>query len=589
MKQRLLWQLFPSYLLIVLGSLALVGAYAAHTFRGFHRDVLATDLAARANLLAHRLGTLDAEDDGAAVQDLCREYGRLTAARFTVVLPSGRVVGDSMDDPAHMEPHHTRPEVRDALSGNAGLAARYSPTLGVDMLYVAVPILRDGETIGAARVALPQVAIRAHMAALRRRLLIAALIAAALAALLALAVSRRVAAPVAAMAETARRFAEGHLETRVRPEGPREIVRLAESLNRMAADLQARMNAVIEQRNEKEAVLASMAEGVIAVDTDERIRACNRAAAQWLGIEVDAAAGRPLAGTLRHSTLQDLLGRTLRLALPGECDLVLRAPRERAIQAHGTPLKDEHGRVTGALLVLTDVTRLQRLESLRRDFVANVSHELKTPITSIRAACETLLDDDTPAADGTRRFLEIIERQARRLEAIVEDLLSLSRIEHHTERDRMVRATGRLREPLDAALAACRVRAEARGVRLILDGPEDLEGPINAALLEQAVINLVDNAVTFSPEGGSVRIRAHRDGPRLSIRVSDDGPGIAPEHHARIFERFYCVDPGRSRTLGGTGLGLAIVKHIALAHSGAVRVESEPGRGSTFILELPGE
>lgn len=587
MRRRLVWTLFPTHLGLALVSLLAFGVFAGLAFRAAHLEQLRDDLEARAGMLAHRLAEGPAMPDSAAIQRLCQGLGEPAGVRLTVVLPSGRVAGDSMDEPEAMELHGERPEIRAALAGETGSAVRLSATLGQRMLYVAAPVRHDGAVAGAVRAAVPLAWIEAHLAAHWRRLLTGSLAAAGMAALLALAVARHVAAPVRRLDRFADRFARGELEARIDPEGPEEIARLGGALNRMAQELEARMSAVVAQRNETEAVLASMGEGVLVVGEDERIRDCNRAAGVLLALDPATARGRPIGEAVRNSALQALVARTLEEARPGECDLVFRTPQERFIQARGMPLKNADGRVAGTVVVLNDVTRLKRLESLRRDFVGNVSHELKTPITSLRAASETLLDEAPPDPADARRFLDIIHRHALRLEAIVEDLLQLSRIEHDTERSGVPMERVPLRRPLEAVATACRTRAERRRVQIDLRIDGEPEGTVNEALIEQAVTNLVDNAIKFSPPGRAVRITASREATALRIAVEDEGPGIAPEHHARIFERFYCVDPGRSRRQGGTGLGLAIVKHIALAHGGSIRVESEPGRGSRFVLEIP--
>ncbi|HET6881209.1 MAG TPA: ATP-binding protein, partial [Pirellulales bacterium] len=257
------------------------------------------------------------------------------------------------------------------------------------------------------------------------------------------------------------------------------------------------------------------------------------------------------------------------------------------VQANGTALRDPYGRPIGAVIVLNDVSRLRQLENLRRDFAANVSHELRTPITSIKGFVETLLDGAMANPPDAERFLNIIGRQADRLNTIIEDLLSLSRIEKETESGGIVLSVGSLAKVLQAAVNDCSARAAERDVQVVLDCPSDISARMKADLLEQAVINLLDNAIKYSEPGKQVWVRGYREEHLATIAVEDQGSGIAEEHHTRLFERFYRVDKARSRKLGGTGLGLAIVKHIALAHRGQVAVESQVGKGSTFFIRLP--
>jgi two-component system phosphate regulon sensor histidine kinase PhoR len=250
-------------------------------------------------------------------------------------------------------------------------------------------------------------------------------------------------------------------------------------------------------------------------------------------------------------------------------------------------LRAASGERTGAVLVLNDATRLRKLEDIRRDFVANVSHELKTPITSIRGFVETLLDGAMDNREDTERFLQIIDRQAMRLHAIVEDLLSLSRIEKESERDEIELTVQPLQPLLQNAVVSCEVRAGERKVKIDLACEDSLRVVANGRHLEQAVINLIDNAVKYSPDGSLVQVNGSRRDRQVVIAVVDRGCGIEARHLPRVFERFYRVDKARSREVGGTGLGLAIVKHIALAHNGSVHVESSLGKGSTFEIRLP--
>jgi two-component system phosphate regulon sensor histidine kinase PhoR len=351
--------------------------------------------------------------------------------------------------------------------------------------------------------------------------------------------------------------------------------------------LHARLEAVLRENHEQQAVLASMVEGVLAVDTDKRVISLNQAAARLLGTKAAQVEGRLLQEGVRHAELQRFVVAALSSERPIEGCMMLHPLSDRLVQATGTPLRDKHGRALGAVIVLNDISRLRQLENLRRDFAANVSHELKTPITSIKGFVETLLDGGLHNPQDAERFLRIVLRQADRLNTIIDDLLMLARIEKESETGDIALAPGRLLEVLQAALHEYEGKAAERQISLKLQCEESLLANINPALLQQAVMNLLDNAIKYSEPGADVELSAVPQDGRVLIRVRDQGCGIAPEHHARLFERFYRVDKARSRKLGGTGLGLAIVKHIVLAHAGEVAVESAPGRGSTFTISLP--
>jgi two-component system, OmpR family, phosphate regulon sensor histidine kinase PhoR len=331
-----------------------------------------------------------------------------------------------------------------------------------------------------------------------------------------------------------------------------------------------------------------MEEGVLAVDNAGMVLDLNDAAARMLGIAADSCRGRLVQEVVRKQELLQFLDNVLASGSPLDGELQLLGETDRWFHAHGTSLHDADGRKIGALVVLHDITRLRHLENVRRDFVANVSHELKTPITSIKGFVETLLEESLDDKEDALRFLNIILRQANRLDSIIEDLLALSRIERGAEAQTIHLENGPLNEVLRSAVEMCQKKADDKQVQLEVLCPAELAARMNAGLLEHAIVNLVDNAIKYSASGTSVQIEAEQDRAGVVIRVKDRGCGIAPQHLPRLFERFYRVDKARSRELGGTGLGLAIVKHIVAAHCGTVGVESTVGSGSTFSIRLPG-
>lgn len=373
----------------------------------------------------------------------------------------------------------------------------------------------------------------------------------------------------------------------------RALRALRRSGHDLARQLRQQLHAERGRRNELEALLGSMAEGVIAVDPQEKLISLNPAASRLLRIDRGGALGRPLQEAVRNTAIQSLLAETMATGDPHQREFEITLPggsldQPQTIEAQTALLHDGDDRRIGALVVLHDVTQLRRLESVRRDFVANVSHEVKTPVAAIKAAVETLLDVHDHAMDpaDTERFLRMVARQADRLGAIVEDLLSLARIEQ-TQGDIHAELQPQDVAPVLAAAAeTCAAKAQAGGITLDVDRPASLRALMASNLMEQAVVNLIDNAVKYSPPQTHVRVTAERTGSEVVIAVTDQGRGIEPEHLPRVFGRFYRTDRARSRSLGGTGLGLAIVKHIAEAHGGRVGVQSEVGVGSTFRLYL---
>jgi two-component system phosphate regulon sensor histidine kinase PhoR len=502
-----------------------------------------------------------------------------------VILPSGQVLGDSEENPARMENHGDRPEVQSALQGRLGTSGRYSFTLGHDRMYVAIPLKEQGRIVGVVRASLPMTAISQALRALYWKMALGGLVIVLLLAALSLFISQRISRPLEDLKRGALRFAGGDLSRRLPVPAADELGSLAEAFNHMAEQLEDRINALIRQGQLQEAVLSSMVEGVLAVDADQRLITLNRAAAQLLGADYVTSQDRSIQEVVRDPQLQSFITRIIFAREPVEGEVALQQG-EQVIQAHGTFLKDTRGTDIGFLIVLHDVTHLRRLEMTRRDFVANVSHELKTPITSIKGFVETLLGGALREPENAENFLRIIARQTDRINEIIDDLLSLSRIERDAEQGRVFLTTGRLKGVMESALQVCAAKAAAKDIAISLDCPEELRARINAPLLEQALVNLIDNAVKYSPPGRAVRVEGERQGAEVVVRVRDQGLGIETNQISRIFERFYRVDAGRSRKVGGTGLGLAIVKHIAQALGGRVTVDSTPGQGSVFALHL---
>ncbi len=565
-----------------------VGWHLTGAIENFFLGQTAVDLEARARLVTPQIVTaLEAKDfDG--LDRLCKELGSAADARFTVVLPSGSVVGDSVEDPARMENHASRVEVAAGLAGRVSHSTRYSRTLQQDMMYVAVPVVAsEARIVGTVRAARALTAIDGALKALYHQVPIGGLVALVLAVLVSFWVSRRISRPLEAMRHGAVDFAQGRFDRKLAVAGSMEVCALARAMNLMAEQLDDRIRTIMEQRNEQQAVLASMVEGVLALDMEERVLHFNQAAAQFLGVDPEKLQGQRIAEVARKADLQRFIGRTLEGPGPIEGEIVLQDEAARYLQAHGTVLRDAEQQEIGVLIVLHDVTRLRRLENIRRDFVANVSHELKTPITAIKASVETLLDGAAVSPADSQKFLKIVAKQADRLNAIIDDLLALSRIEQNDDVSGMVLEVQFLEPALRSALQSCEVAAADKGIDLQLACDAELQARINTPLLEQAVINLVGNAIKYGERQSRVQVEAEVEDDMLKIRVRDRGCGISKEHLPRLFERFYRVDKARSRHQGGTGLGLAIVKHIIQAHGGSVTVSSEPGAGSVFTLLLP--
>lgn len=587
-RRRLLWQIYPYFIFLMLMALGAVAWYATVSVAHFYDDQMRNTLATRARLVAREILPCIRSRDSESVDRAAKMLGVVAETRVTVVDAAGTVLGDSETDPGGMENHSDRPEIAAAIEGRAGSSIRVSPTLGIRMMYVAVP-LQDGlSQTYAVRVALPMGQLDRTIGDLQNNILLVAAVTAVLGALIAFVISRGIARPLQEMRVGIERLASGDLSHRLRIPRSFEIGTLADGINRMAAQLEDRIQVVVEQRNEQDAVFGSMTEGVFAVDVDERIMRMNDAAGGILNVRPGEAIGKTIQEAVRHPELQDLISQSLESDSPVEGEISVSGGAEALVlQVHGAALRDARSARLGAVLVMNDVTRIRRLERFRKDFVANVSHELRTPITSIKGFVETLQDGALNDAIEARNFLDIIARQADRLDAIINDLLLLSSLEQQTGMSGVSFQTASLTEMLNEAVELCGYKAGRKNVRILLTVPAGLRGNVNVNLLEQAVVNLLDNAVKYSPGGSTIEVEASASPEEILISVRDHGCGIPAEHLPRIFERFYVVDKARSRDMGGTGLGLAIVKHIAQAHLGTVTVESVVGEGSTFALHLP--
>ncbi len=584
-RRPLFWHLFLSLVLLALAGQTVLALYLVSLQRTFALEEQRRHLEVVATMAAEQLAPLVAAAPGPELRASCLDFDRKTGARVTVVNPDGAVRADSRRDWHDMDSHIGRPEIQEALAGRPGFARRFSHSTGMRMLYVAHPLAADGAVQSVVRVAVPERSVLMLVQPMRQRALVANLLVLALVALVSLALSRHLSRPLEDLRQAAARLAVGERPRSWPEPATRETAALTEAMRDMADRLQEKLTTIELLLEEQRAIFDSMADGVLVVDPEERVLDLNRAAAALLGLEVDGARGRPLLEVARSARLNELVRASLGSAAPVVGDLTLYGAQERFLQVRGTTLRVGE-RASGALLVLTDVTRLRELESMRRDFVANASHELKTPVTAIKGFAETLAEGDLDP-EQARRFTKTIARQADQLGALVEDLLELTRLEHAREKGSLDRQEIDLAGVVWSAVELCADEARQKDIKLVVRCPEGLLVQVDPMLWQRALVNLIDNAIKYSGGHTEVVIGTERDEKETRVSVRDQGCGIPAEHLARIFERFYRVDKSRSRKLGGTGLGLSIVKHVAQSHGGDVTVASTPGQGSTFTLHLP--
>jgi two-component system phosphate regulon sensor histidine kinase PhoR len=573
-------RIFLSACLLIVGTLVVLDFYLTQYMARHQVENVEQRLAAQAHLLVGEVAQVPL----AGLEAWAREAGLRARTRVTVIDPQGLVLADSQHDPESMENHANRPEIQGALRSGQGAATRHSTTLDIDFCYLAITFSHGGQQRHVLRLAVPLEDIDAATAAIRWRVLGASLGAALVALVIAYFFSRSFTRRISRL----RAFAEGLLDARVSGSLPAdandELGSLARSLDRMAAQLRELVDRLSLESARREAILASMVEGVLAVDGELRVIFCNDSFARAVGVTPPVAERLPLLELVRDPELLDVMTRVLVFGEPAKLRMELSAVVGRVFEVQVAPLAARSHR--GAIAILHDITGIERLERVRKDFVANVSHELRTPLTAIRGYAETLLEGALEDKENNRRFLEIIRAHSIRLNNIASDLLTLSELEAGTVLGEPERIS--VRAALEAALHTVEAEARVRDVTVVSDHIEAASVMGDKVRLEQALINLLDNAIKFNRPAGEVHVTAGwTNGARVRITISDTGIGIPSEDLPRIFERFYRVDKARSREMGGTGLGLSIVKHVVERMGGSIHAESQLGKGSTFTIELP--
>lgn len=535
--------------------------------------------------VSHFLTAYPAIMEPSALQKFAHHFGAEPEFRVTIIANDGRILAESNAEPSTLENHADRPEVVAALAGEEKAVVRFSDTLGKRLVYYAIPF----RTM-VIRLALPVDYIDTAANRMTLVLVISAFIILLLALGVSFLVSSKIVSPLQTLENAARSYSTGILDVSfVHDRIPLELAELSLTFSSMAQALQEKMRALDGQNRETGAILSAMNDALIVLDHENKVLRINRAAEDLFNISAEDAKGMPLLQAVRNTSIADF---ALKDANHGEEQTIEFRPgltvgiRDLLVRSSSI----ENG--SGKLLVFNDITRLKRLERIRKDFVANVSHELKTPVTSIKGFIETLKDGAIDDPEAARRFLDIMDQQSSRLGAIIDDLLTISRLEQNGDVS-ISKEDTLLQELLSSVENLCTEEARKKKTVLEFACPPGLTAHINPGLLEQALANLVFNAIKYSPEKAKVSValnlenRPENGEKGLVCVVTDNGPGIAEKHRSRIFERFYRVDNGRSREQGGTGLGLSIVRHIALAHGGTVSLKSAEGSGSAFTIRVP--
>lgn len=512
------------------------------------------------------------------------DFRAATGARLTIISPTGTVLADTAEDPTKMGNHLNRPEVQEALQDGVGQSTRFSTTTKINTKYLALLALVQGET-GFVRVAFPLQVVAALKQEMTHRILWVTLWGALLTGGVVYLLLRNITQPLREITATSKVVASGDFSHRIKVKGAQEIEELADSFNYMASDLGKLLGKLTQERQRIEAILVSMVDGVLVADRSASITLINPAAEEIFQVKADQTLGKHILEVIRNYDLAAAFSQALSEDLAQKQELRLFSPNEMIVSVVITPVHNSQQQVEGAVAVIHDITALRNLEQMRTEFVSNVSHELKTPLTSIRGFTETLLDEELDTKTS-RHFLEIIKTEAHRLSRLIQDLLDLSKLE--SPRGKLNLGEIHLPSVAQGILDLLHHQISDKGISVTLDFTSPFPKiEADGDMMAQVFLNLLENAVKYTPSGGKITISGHADINQASLAITDTGAGIPQHDLPRVFERFYRVDKARSRQLGGTGLGLAIVKHIIERHHGTISVYSRLGQGTTFHITLP--
>lgn len=573
-----------SYVIVVVVAMAILGSALSYSIeRHFDteiRDGLHSHASLLKDLIESRLVLSPTIDD---LDDTCRQFAVEMDARITVRDAHGRIVGSGDSRRAVLDADNQEP----MRSITEGFACRvcHGPTGDHDEVKVSVPLAREGRIVGRIEMAASGYEVQRTVGKVKHIVLVVLVLTTMITIFIGTRLAAGIGGPISHMNRMALKMAGGDLSQRVAVESRDEIGQLAQSLNVMADRLHDNLNQLAQEKSKLEMILTTMADPIIVTDRDGRVTLFNPASERLFGITQDRMIGHKLSdyrdlrdvdSIVRHALSE---GKTVRR----ELDVTMPAALE--VNAYASPVNDQDGNTTGVVVVLRDVTEYRRLVEMRKEFVANASHELRTPVASVRAIVGALQSGALDDPDAAERFLGSLDSEIDRLSQLLEDLLNLSELE--SGKKRLHKTMTNLRGAVEEASRDLRAGAESFGLAISNNVPAELTAFVDPQQIRQVMVNLLDNAIKYTPDGGSIEVFGREAGNLVTVSVRDTGVGIPMQDIDRIFERFYRVDKARSRMMGGTGLGLTIVQEIAQAHGGRVMVDSEIGQGSTFTVVLP--
>jgi len=590
-KPRLISLIFFRMLILLTLLFVLITGFTISSFHSFFYQTTQKELFERVSMCADRFTLLlqDSDSQHPQIESEVQKLSKRGNVRLTLILTDGTVMSDSHEDSDDMENHYNRPEIQAALETGHGHNVRFSDTLDQQMMYSAIKLTDNDKTLGILRMAISTEALRNELADLIIKIILGGFLIVLGSALSAWWISRRISQPLEVLKNGAVRISNGHLDTQLPPFTTYELDEMSSAMNRMGSQLHKRILTITSQQHREKQILSNMMDGVLTITPEGHIATINPSAAKLLHVSESHTPGKEWQKVIESPELREFIQDCLTNYPDKAKKIFYNELRNNYLQARfGTLKAPQTETYAGALVLLQDVTQSHQMEIMRKDFVSSVSHELRTPVTAIKGFVETVLDEDNKLSTTTAGFLRIIASHSDRLINIVNDLLSLSKIEYMNERSSIVFDVTEMKAPVLQAVQSCRANAEKRDIELKTRFEEGIKGHINAQLITQACINLIDNAIKYSTPGTQVTISSYRDfHGDICISVGDNGIGIPEDHKDRVFERFYRIDKARSRDMGGTGLGLAIVKHIVRAHNGSITLSSRENEGSLFILSFP--
>ncbi|MGM0548902.1 MAG: two-component system histidine kinase PnpS [Bacillota bacterium] len=573
------------FIIIQLSIIGLSFYYFSTNHRRFYLEQEKISLNHYSKLILNDLESQTIKSSNQTLSQKVLDWAEASQTRVTIIQADGQVIADSDHNIEKMDNHLQRPEVIQALNRpSPGSEIRYSETIGEQMLYFAVPIKKEGALIGILRIARPLNFIRSVLFEDIKSYLFFFFILALITIILAWRLTKSIVKPLETVTSTAAKISKGDLSQRIPVRRyTSEIEKLAKMFNFMAAELEDKITEISQEKNRIEAILASMLDGVIAVNAEGEVTLINPAARRIFNIEAEKIRGKTLISSLFSHRIDMYLQRAFDKKEVISREIKYKNPEQKIIQATFIPLLAADKKLNGGVIVLTDITELRKLETVRNDFVANVSHELRTPLTSIIGYLDTLLESDIEDQDTRERFLQIIKEETDRLSNLINDLLNLSKIESQIfklEADNFEKIVKKV-----VNLLSQKAKKQKLELNLEIDNNLPLVYMVREQI-KQVLINLIDNAIKYTAEGGKVEVKVKQEKDKIYFSVHDNGMGIPQADQERIFERFYRVDKARSRALGGTGIGLSIVRNIIKQHGSEIQLKSREGVGSEFYFYL---